>query len=780
VKPGLVVRANHGSVLVNRRPDGWRLKIQNTEHPRGLLCHALSKIEVHLPRPGKTFTSTVGVDANAGGGSVIFSVAVGGQQKFRSEVLRGGGPGVPISVDLAGATQFTIAVGDANDGNACDHADWADAKVVLTDGTPLWLSDLPVVVLEPHTRQGAIPPFSFVYGDKTSDELLGAWKLTETTRKLDSTRTERTQVYTDPQTGLVMRCVLVEYADYPTVEWTLHFKNTGTQATPIVSDILPLDTRLQCGAGSRFLLHHNVGSIYKPNDYQPLETVMGPGFHKRFAAFLGRPTHTELPYFNIECPATGAGDNSIPSRGVIAVIGWPGQWAADFVRDASNGLRLCGGQELTHFKLLPGEEVRTPLVVLQFWVGGDSIRAQNVWRRWMVAHNLPRPGGKLVPTHYGSCFGAAQPRADEEIAVINGFLREKIKLDYWFIDAGWYPDRGVWVNTGTWECDAKKFPRGLREVADHLHANGIKFVVWFEPERVTAGTWLTDNHPEWILGGKNGGLLNLGNPEAWKWVVEHFDRLITTQGVDVYRQDFNIEPLNSWRNNDAEDRQGITEIKHVTGYLAYWDELLRRHPDLLIDTCASGGRRNDLETLRRSVPLLRSDCYDTPLVQQVQTYGISSWIPYYGSGMTASDPYWLRSCIMPAPHIGWDTRRKDLDYPLLHRMMAEFRRVEPYLLGDHYPLTPYSLKEDAWMAWQFDRPEMGEGMVQAFRRPESTSESLQVRLRGLEADAVYTLTNFDVVGTTEANGRRLMEQGIAIVLKQRPEAAIIIYKKKQS
>ena len=68
-----------------------------------------------------------------------------------------------------------------------------------------------------------------------------------------------------------------------------------------------------------------------------------------------------------------------------------------------------------------------------------------------------------------------------------------------------------------------------------------------------------------------------------------------------------MDPLSFWRDNDAEDRQGITEIRHVEGYLAYWDELRRRHPEMLIDTCASGGRRNDLETLRRAVPLLRSD-----------------------------------------------------------------------------------------------------------------------------------------------------------------------------
>ena len=72
-------------------------------------------------------------------------------------------------------------------------------------------------------------------------------------------------------------------------------------------------------------------------------------------------------------------------EGVIVAVGWPGQWAAEFVRDDDKGIRIRAGQELTHFKLLPGEEVRSPLVVLHFWQGRDWIEAQNLWRRWMMA-----------------------------------------------------------------------------------------------------------------------------------------------------------------------------------------------------------------------------------------------------------------------------------------------------------------------------------------------------------------------------------------------------------
>jgi len=176
----------------------------------------------------------------------------------------------------------------------------------------------------------------------------------------------------------------------------------------------------------------------------------------------------------------------------------------------------------------------------------------------------------------------------------NRYLAEKIKLDYWWIDAGWYQcDPVGWPKVGTWEVDKKRFPHGLKAVTDYVHSKGVKSLLWFEPERVAAGSWLAENRPEWILGGKQGGLLNFGNPDVLKWITDRVDKVLTEEGIDLYRQDFNMDPLGYWRGADAEDRQGITEIRHVTNLLAYWDELKRRHPNILFDECASGGPSDD-------------------------------------------------------------------------------------------------------------------------------------------------------------------------------------------
>ena len=630
------------------------------------------------------------------------------------------------------------------------------------------------------------PPFSFVYGGKSSADMLKKWKVERETRKLDKSRTGHTITYNDTDTSLSVRLEGVTYSDFPTVEWTLYFKNTGDVDTPILENIKALDIQLERGSKGEFVLHHQPGSLMTVSDFQPFETRLGPGIEKQFIAEGGRPSSAYLPYFNIEWQG----------EGVIVVIGWPGQWSAKFTRAGDSVLGVSGGQDLTHFKLHPGEELRTPLIALQFW-NGDRIHSQNVWRRWMIAHNLPRAGGELPPPlstpcsshQYWEMLGATE---ENQKLFIDRYIENGLKPDYWWMDAGWYVNSGHWANTGTWEVDTNRFPNGLRAISDHAHSKGVKTLAWFEPERVDAGTWLATNHPEWILGGTNGGLLNLGNLEARQWVIEHFDKLIVEQGLDLYRQDFNMDPAPSWRANDAEDRKGVTEIQHVVGYLAFWDELRRRHPDMIIDSCAQGGRRNDLETLRRAVPFVRSDYLFEPVGQQCHMYGISLWMPYNGTGVRKAtgdetEPYIFRSSM--AIHVTpcYDLRRKgdpvafDLaitpprDIDLVRRLMSQWRQVAPNYYGDYYPLTSYSLNPDVWIAWQFDRPEIGEGLIQAFRRVDNGASTRSFKLRGLDPRARYRVQDLDETTTQELTGRELMDQGLPITIAAQPGAVVLSY-----
>ena len=778
---GIMVKANNDPVQKRGR-NGQSMKMLGKTYTRGLYCHAVSHLDVTLPAKAKTLIATIGVDENeqtlpSDRASVVFVVKVGDQEKYRSPLMRVKSQPINIAVPLDGATEFSLLVEDGGDGIGWDQSDWADVRVECDsddhNGQTFWLDELPFLM---HERVlNTEPPFSFVYGGKPSAELFSNWPVERVKKQLDAQRTQYVTTWNDPATKLEVRMVAMAYHDFPTVEWTVYLKNNGDTNTPIISDLKGLDASLPCYSQGTMTLHHNVGSPCRADDFEPLTTKLEPGKTKHITTSGGRPSNSDWPYFNV------AGDEG----GLIVVVGWAGQWAADFTNDAKDtartDLRLAAGQEQTHFTLYPGEDVRSSMTVLQFYYG-DVIRSQNIWRQWMLAHNYPKFDGQPPKPHFAACSSHQYAEmiyatSDTQKLFIDRYLEEGIKLDYWWMDAGWYVNKTGWPHTGTWEVDQQRFPGGLRPITDHGRSKGVRSIVWFEPERVAADTWLSNERPEWVLGGKQGGLLNLGNPDAWRWCVEHIDGIITKEGIDLYRQDFNMDPLGFWQKNDAPDRQGMTEMKHVIGYLAFWDELKHRHPDMLIDSCASGGRRNDIETLRRAVPLLRSDFIFNAESNQCQTYGLSAWLPLFGTGEISDDPYRFRSALVNYINCCTDLRDRDRDFTPYRTYYENWKEVNKYFYGDFFPLTEYSLERNVWMAWQFGLTDRSEGMVQVFRRGESPYVSAQFRLRELDTDAIYAVKDLDHGEIGQFLGRELMDKGFLVTMEVHPSAKIFVYKK---
>jgi alpha-galactosidase len=181
--------------------------------------------------------------------------------------------------------------------------------------------------------------------------------------------------------------------------------------------------------------------------------------------------------------------------------------------------------------------------------------------------------------------------------------------------------------------------------------------------------------------------------------------------------------------------------------------------------------------MRRSVPLWRTDFRLDPVGTQCHSYGISFWIPLSGTGTGTYAAYDFRSNMCPLLNCIWDVRIKDADYDLMRRLCDQFRQVANSYLGDYYPLTPYSLEDTAWLGWQFDRPDLGTGMVQVFRRSESIYKSADLRLYGLDPEARYRVRNLDSPETDIITGRQLMDRGVPVVLNEQPSAVVITYEK---
>lgn len=550
--------------------------------------------------------------------------------------------------------------------------------------------------------------------------------------------------------GLEIRVEYKEYRDYPVTEFTAFFTNTGTRDTALVSDIKIVDGVME---GLNPLFIHGNGDTCREDGYEWFrDSLDAPEKKFHIAPADGTPCNGAFPYMRL----------MFENFGVNIGIGWPAMWKAD-IGYTESGAALKIGQKRCSFVIHPGETMRTPRVNLEAFCGGET-RGMQMWRRWYFAHILPRENGQpLSPKYILHVFeadGKPEFTGSTEENQKNGigeYIRRGVKPDIWWIDAGWYPCDYDWPRIGTWRPDPVRYPNGLGPVGRACEENGIRFLLWFEPERVREGTELYENHPEWLLHGGGDALLNLGDRECCDYVIELVDKVIKEGHVSVYRQDFNMNPQPAWEQNEAEDRIGALENLHVQGYLRFWDALIQRNPGLWIDSCASGGRRNDLETMRRAVPLHYTDVgYGNHPIKQKQHRQMFEWIPYFrahnmswdnpetGAYNTSRKPdrYAYHAALAPAMTDMLTFDDTEEAFGLAREMKSIWRKAAEIMLdADYYPLTECRKSREDFYAMQFHNPDTESGFVQTVSNNANQQPMFTAALQALNPDETYRLFN---------------------------------------
>jgi len=753
------------------------LRIGEQTYERGLGTHANSEIVARIPAGAIRFQASAGIDNNynTGGreGSAVFVVSVDGVEKARTAVLRGGGAASGVTVELpAGASALTLVVETTADGPACDQADWADARFIMADGSAVYLD-------EGHHRPPMAParvPFSFVYDGKSSRDFLSGWKHEAKTEERESFRL-CTATWSEPSGGLKVTAEVKSYKDYPGLDWVLYFENGGTADTAIISDIRALDADLHTGAtGAPVLLGHNRGDVISDASFENIDESIEANGRFAMAPQGGRSSNGAFPFFDLRFGATT----------IIGAIGWSGQWSADVQRVAGERLRLTAGMEHTHLLLHPGERIRSPRILLLV-NRADANTSHNRFRRLMVFEYLPKRDGRAIfPPVALQCFDRYF-RKDPEWATEKGQIEAAHVAaslgfnTHWF-DAAWFL-KGFPDGVGNWFCDPQAFPRGLKPVADACHEKGIQFLLWFEPERVAPGTQIATEHPEFVIGGgkNSSGLYHLDQPEARRWLTEHLSKCIEDFGLDCYRNDFNIDPLGFWKSCDTPEREGMTEIRYIEGLYQMWDELLARHPGLYIDNCASGGRRIDLETCSRSLPLWRSDTNCFPGNADWNpghAIGISYYLPAHNACAWQAEPYAIRAASTAGLICQFDYRAPGFDAERARRLVQEATAMRKYWYGDLYPLTLGLNGPGHWCAFQLHRADLNEGIIMVFRRSKSPYKLFQVVAQALDKDADYKVElhqNNGEIMTRNIKGDVLMSTGVDVTLASQSESLILRY-----
>lgn len=598
--------------------------------------------------------------------------------------------------------------------------------------------------------------------------------------------------------------------------WVVYLENDADTPSPRIQELMGLDLTIPAtGSAQLNTLRGDDCSVYS---FFPESFTLADGDSIRRSPVGGRSSNTTaFPYFDLE-DASGTG--------LVCGIGWSGQWKLDVTRTGDT-LRLAAGFQDCDFILHPHEKVRSVRILLYLGKGTeDQLRQQFV--RLHRRHYSP------IPTFDNSTFFpvSASPfdryywgnppengklnyfeTEDAQINIINLAAKCNCFNAYW-LDACWF--EGTFRNgVGNYRYGAG-FSNGLRKLSDLAHRNGMRFILWFEPVRAFEGTDLNKlyNHDKSkIISFPNVTkvLANIGDPEIWQYQFDHICRIIEENGVDIYRQDFNIDPYEYLKTIETPDRIGIAQIRFVEGMYRLWDALLERFPGLMIDNCASGGRLLDVETCMRALPLLRSDmcCRPSPLAMQNEVLGLSRYLPYHQGGSWDQSPYFMRSSFTTGIGTNFafltgiidpEKERRSMAYVTqeCHRAtelkyLGDFRpetvndamkdvlRLREYWNGDFTSLTPPSDSKEDTIAYCLHLPEEDRGVALVFRREEAP-ETYLLKIPDADSGKMYRLVLCaeDLTETEMILSGRLLAEGFPATIDWAPGSLAVFYRSVRS
>jgi alpha-galactosidase len=766
------------------------LMIAGRQFDHGLGVHANSKLLIRLPRPARRFRALVGYDENKltrehATSRIIFSIEANGRTLWQSKPLGLEDQAVTVDIAMGGVTEFYLKVNSADINFSYCHANWVGAKVDYDNNQSDRIDSFSLTA-------SAISelPLSFVLGGRSSRQMLGNWKRSVVSEPKNDRILHKIR-WTKPDKSFEVRCELTEFTGHPALEWKLFFKNTSGINSPVLENVLPLDLSfsqqkdlaIKKQSYNPPKIHGNKGSNYSAYDFMPfteiLEKEVSDGKYPYIINRSSLSSESFLPFWNLEY--SGAG--------LVTALGWSGSWKSSFSYTADDQVKMSAGMANMKLYLKPGEEISSPSVCTLFWTGGDANRGNNLFRRYMKEKVVPKWDGK-EPVTFSMSGGSSALETVTEINQLD-YIRKIAGTGanvYW-LDAGWYngPPGEKWsAGRGNWFPDPRKFPNGMKVLADEAHRNNLKFLLWFEPESVAQGSAIAVKYPGWVLRQPdhvNRGLYHLGDPEALKYLTDLISGNLIDWDVDIFRNDFNSDPERFWSMADQPGRTGMSEIRYVEGLYKFWDELLRRKPNLLIDNCASGGRRIDYETSKRSVPLWRSD-YECELFPDVfeasqnQTYGLGQYLPFQatGQGMTF-DKYKDRSLATSSVVLSIGAKPDGLaevPFEKVKKVWDDLKSYSYLMTGDFYPLTDFALGDKSWMVSQYDSPETDEGCVICFRRGNAPGPEYTFKLQAIDPKANYKLTDIDTREEKIITGAEL--KGLSVNLN-RNESKVLKYTK---
>ncbi len=446
-------------------------------------------------------------------------------------------------------------------------------------------------------------------------------------------------------------------------------------------------------------------------------------------------------------------------------VAWSGNVAYRVERSFTTGTTLGGGELLQ-----PGEVVLAPETTYSSpWVyftaasdGLDGLAASlHAFQRSLPAHPETQP---VVLNVWEAVYFDHDQERLAEIAE----RAARVGVELFVLDDGWFHGRrDDTAGLGDWWVDRTVWPDGLDPFIARVHALGMRFGLWFEPEMVNPDSELYREHPEWILSSgdrmprlhRQQLVLDLTRPEVSELLFERVSAVLTAHDIDYVKWDHNRDLLEA-----GSGLRGGAPVPHeqTVAFYALLDRLRAAHPGVAWESCASGGGRIDLGVLERVQRVWTSDMTDALSRQHIQRWTGQLVAPEYAgahvsaptshtTGRTLSLDFRAATAIFGAFGIEWDlTQASDDDLDRLAEWVERFKRFRP-LLHSGRVVRPES-PDPAVLLHGVVAADRSEALIAHVQVDESAhNRGVTVRLPGLASDATYDLAWEGPVATKETS-----------------------------
>lgn len=524
--------------------------------------------------------------------------------------------------------------------------------------------------------------------------------------------------------------------------------------------------------------------FYPPETFR-IETARADGHASVWMenGYDGRSSNWKLPLMTVCCDDVA----------VTAGLEWSGLWWMRGKGKGDGEAELSCHIPVNRLRLEPGEVLELPTAHYVFSRGGLD-GASNAIRRYIRDRVTPGGTEPLKPSvSYNHWFGLG-PDIDEDTLKARFDKAAELGISVAVLDAGWYggcEDGNFQTGVGNWErVDSRKFPDGLEPLAARAADKGLDFGIWFEVERAHRTSDWAREHPEWYMDiGGDYLHLNLAIPEAVDACIRLVGDTVDRLKVKWLKLDYNIGPRPFW---EAEDPTGKIQFAYMRGLYRFFDALREGRPDLVIENCASGGRRIDLGTIAHTHIQCLTDQTESPEVCRYTVLGANYFLPACVTPIGISfgtperhpahperrlDRHELFSRLPGCMIVYGDIASlSEAESRLMKESIALHRDLTEVLNGDFTPLTPRPSVDTDSEVVQFTALNRASALLLAYPGHETGPHETTVVPTGLDPEADYRVMPIPHAKEQAAvrSGKDLLRDGIPIELKAKMCAGVLL------